>query len=47
MSQLIENGVIPLDFVKSESNLVDSLPKGLTKKLVQNTSRGTEPKSII
>ena len=32
--QFIENGVISLEFVKSERNLADPFTKGLSKKLV-------------
>ena len=38
--QLINNGVISLDYVKSELNLADPLTKPLSKKLVSSTSRG-------
>ena len=41
VKELLENGVISLDFVKSEKNLADPLTKGLCKKLVFDTSRGT------
>ena len=40
VKELLENGVISLDFVKSEKNLADPLTKGLCKKLVFDTSRG-------
>ena len=38
--QLLENGVIAIDYVKSESNLADPFTKGLTRKLVSETARG-------
>ena len=37
--ELLKNGVISLEFVRSERNLADSLPKGLTRKLVLESSR--------
>ena len=44
--QLISNGVIAMEFVWSEKNLVDPLTKGLTRQLVYDTSRGTRLKPI-
>ena len=38
--QLLETGVISLDFVRSKLNLVDLLTKPLNRKLVEQTSRG-------
>ncbi|KAL6331303.1 hypothetical protein AAG906_009731 [Vitis piasezkii] len=38
--QLLETGVISLEFVRSELNLADSFTKPLNKKLVEETSRG-------
>ena len=38
--QLIKNGVISLEYVRSERNLADPLTKGLAKKVVLDTSRG-------
>ena len=40
MRQLIDNGVMSLDFVRSERNLVDPLTKPLARTLVSETSRG-------
>lgn len=40
IKQLLESGVISLDHVKSEENLVDPLTKPLNRKLVESTSRG-------
>ena len=37
---LLETGVISLDFVRSELNLADPLTKPLSRKLVEQTSRG-------
>ena len=39
MKQLLETGVISLEFVKSKLNLADLLTKPLNKKLVEKTSR--------
>ena len=38
--QLLETGVISLEFVRSELNLVNLFIKPLNKKLVEETSRG-------
>ena len=38
--QLIDNGVMSLDFVRSKTNLVDPLTKPLVRRLVSETSRG-------
>ncbi|KAL6311728.1 hypothetical protein AAG906_020723 [Vitis piasezkii] len=40
VQQLLETGVISLEFVRSKLNLVDPLIKPLNKKLVEETSRG-------
>ena len=40
MKQLLEFGVVTLDYVKSELNLIDPLIKPLNRRLVVNTSRG-------
>lgn len=37
--ELLKNGVISLEFVRSERNLTDPLNKGLTRKLVLESSR--------
>jgi hypothetical protein len=38
--QLIETGVLSMDFVRSERNLADPLTKPLARRLVSETSRG-------
>ena len=38
--QMLETGVISLDFMRSELNLTDPLIKPLNRKLVEKTSRG-------
>jgi hypothetical protein len=40
VKQLIETGVMYMDFVRLERNLVDPFTKPLTRKLVSETSRG-------
>ena len=40
MRQLLETGVISLDFLRSELNLTDPLTKPLNRKLVEQTWRG-------
>ena len=40
MRQFIDNGVMSLDFVRSERNLADPLTKPLARRLVSETSRG-------
>lgn len=41
---LIKNGVISIEYVKSEKNLVDPFTKGLPRKVVLDTSRGMDLK---
>ncbi|GMI95547.1 hypothetical protein HRI_003224000 [Hibiscus trionum] len=43
---LIRNGVLSLEYVKSERNLADPLTKGLSRKLVLDSSRGMGLKPI-
>ena len=38
--ELITNGVITIDYVKSSQNLADPFTKGLLRDLVNKTSRG-------
>ena len=40
VKQLLESGVVTLDYVKSELNLADPLTKPLNRRLMVNTSRG-------
>jgi len=40
VKEISENGVISLDFMKSEKNLADPLTKGLCRKMVFDTWRG-------
>ena len=46
VKELITNGVITIDFVRSNQNLTDPLTKGLTKDIVNKTSREIGLKSI-
>lgn len=40
VKQLLKNGVISLDYVRSENNLADPFTKGLPRKVVLESSRG-------
>lgn len=44
--ELIMNGVISVDFVRSQQNLADHLAKGLARELVLKSSKGVGLKSI-
>lgn len=44
--QLISNSVIAMEFVWLEKNLQILLPKGITRQLVYDISRGMRPKPI-
>ena len=39
VKQLLDDGIISLDYVRSELNISDPLTKPLERKLVENTSR--------
>ena len=45
--QLLSSGIITIDFVTSKNNIVDPLTKGLTRELVESSSRRMRLKSII
>ena len=47
VQQLLETGVISLDFVRSELNLADPLTKPLNRKLLKQTSKGMRLLPII
>lgn len=47
VKQLLSDGVITLDFVKSKGNLADPLTKGLSRQLIIDTSRGMGLKPIL
>jgi len=44
--QLIKDGVITVDYVRSTQNLVDPLTKGLARDLMTKTARGMGLKFI-
>ncbi|KAL0396411.1 UNVERIFIED_CONTAM: hypothetical protein Scaly_0089500 [Sesamum calycinum] len=39
VEELLKNRIISLDYVRSEKNLVDPLTKGLTRRIILETSR--------
>ena len=45
--QLLSSGIITIDFVRSKDNIADPLTKGLTRELVESSSRRMRLKSII
>jgi hypothetical protein len=45
--QLIGDGVITVDYVRSSQNLADPLTKGLTRDLIYKTSKGMGLKPIL
>ena len=46
MKQLLKDGIISTDFVKSEVNLIDPLTKALGRMLILETSSGMRLKPI-
>ena len=46
VKQLLKLGVISLEYVRSERNLVDTTTKGLRRKIILETSRGMGLKTI-
>ena len=46
VKQLLKDGIISIDYVKSEVNLVDPLTKPLGRKLILETSSGMGLKPI-
>ena len=46
MRTYLSNGIITVDYIKSNDNLADQFIKALTKDRIQNTSRGIGLKSI-
>ena len=44
--QLLLNGIISIDYIKSKENIADPLTKGLTKELVYSSSKGMGLKPI-
>ncbi|KAL0358276.1 UNVERIFIED_CONTAM: hypothetical protein Sangu_0677000, partial [Sesamum angustifolium] len=39
VKELLKNGIISLEYVRSERNLADPLTKGLTRRIILETSR--------
>ena len=46
VKQLLSNGIISIDYIKSKDNLGDPLTKGLTREQVNCTSRGMRLKPM-
>ena len=46
IKQLLDDGIISLDYMRSEFNISDPFTKPLGRKLVENTSRGMRLMSI-
>ncbi|KAL0359786.1 UNVERIFIED_CONTAM: Retrovirus-related Pol polyprotein from transposon TNT 1-94 [Sesamum angustifolium] len=44
--ELLKNGIISLDYVRSERNFADPLTKGLTRRIILETSRAMELKPL-
>ena len=45
--QLLSTGVITIDYIRSKENTVDPLTKGLTRELVEKSSKGMGLQPII
>ena len=45
--QLLSNGVITIDYVKSNDNIADPLTKGLPREKVQTLSMGMGLKAVV
>ena len=45
--QLLSNGIISIDYIKSKDNIADPLTKGLSGERVNCSSRGMGLKPII
>ena len=46
VKELLKNGIISLDYVRSERNLADPLTKGLTRRIIFESSRAMGLKSL-
>ena len=44
--QLLSNGIMTIEYIRSKENIVDLLTKGLTKEQVSKSSRGMSLKPI-
>ncbi|KAL0448657.1 UNVERIFIED_CONTAM: hypothetical protein Slati_1422100 [Sesamum latifolium] len=47
VKELLKNWIISLDYVRSERNLADPLTKGLTRRIIFESSRAMELKPLI
>ncbi|KAL2230421.1 UNVERIFIED_CONTAM: hypothetical protein Sindi_1636500 [Sesamum indicum] len=47
VKELLKNGIISLDYVRSERNLADPLMKGLTKRNIFESSRAMGLKLLV
>ena len=47
IQQLFSNGVVTLDYVKSQDNIADSLTKGLNRVLVEKSSKGMGLRPLV
>ena len=45
--QLLSNGVVSLDYVKSKDNIADLLTKRLTRELVKKSSKGMGLRPLV
>ena len=46
IKQLLSNGIVMIDYVKSKDNIADPLTKGLNQELVNKSSKGMELKPM-
>ncbi|KAL0385811.1 UNVERIFIED_CONTAM: hypothetical protein Sradi_2975400 [Sesamum radiatum] len=46
VKELLKNGIISLDYVRFERNLTDSLTKGLTRRIIFESSRAMRFKPL-
>ena len=40
LSQLLSNGIMTIEYIRSKENIADPLTKGLTREQVSKSSRG-------
>ena len=46
LRQLLSNGIMTIEYIRSKKNIVDPLTKGLTREQVSKSSRGMGLKLI-
>ena len=46
IKQLLSNGIMTIEYIRSKENIVDPLTKGLTREQVSKSSRGMGLKPI-